>query len=235
MPNPTTFYFALPQANRPAFVPLVEEVHPNFTWLTQNRSRSRGRDVFAAIDTVVIHATAGWATQHAVDAWRTATASAHWIVPDEDEPQHGHFIWATVAEAKAAYHVSADPNADLGPGNVNNRSLGIEIVNTQDVQSYQDSYSPWQITSAAQIVLYAWAKYRNLKHVISHARLQSGSRADPGRQFPWADFRDQVLTHSALGTRNPRVFAQHVPSPVKAARAAQALGKNPTYIGCCLP
>ncbi len=236
MPDPNDFYFALPADNKPPFVPLTEEVHADFTWLTQNRSRSRGRDVLEGVDTVVIHATAGWATQHAVDAWHNATASAHWIVPDEDEPQHGHFVWATVAEAKAAYHVSADPNADLGPGNVNNRSLGIEIVNTQDVQNYQDPYSAWQVTMAAQIVLYAWAKYPNMKHVISHARLQSHNRADPGRQFPWASFKEQVLTHSALGTRNPLVFTPHVLSPQSAAAVASARDKHGAkYVGCCLP
>lgn len=232
MPNPETFYFALPQNNRPAFVPLDEEVHSDFSWLTANRSRSRGQDVFQVIDTVVIHATAGWATQHAIDNWHVRAASAHWIVPDEDEPQHGHFVWATVAEAKAAYHVGAPNNADLGQGpNVNNRSLGIEIVNTQDVQNYQDPYSAWQVTMAARIVLYAWAKYPNLKHVISHARLDPNNRGDPGSQFPWASFKQQVLDHSALGKRNELVFATAELAPEKAARLAKA--KN--YVGCCLP
>jgi N-acetyl-anhydromuramyl-L-alanine amidase AmpD len=236
MPDPTTFYFPLPSESRPPFVPLQEEVHSSFEWLTQNRSRSRGRDPFSIIDTIVIHATAGWATQHAVDTWHERRASAHWIVPDEDEPQHGHFCWATVAEAKSAYHVSAGPNGDLGPGNVNDRSLGIEIVNTQGVQNYQDSYSAWQIAMTARIVLYAWAKYRNLKHVISHARLQpsgSNGRSDPGHQFPWEDFKEQVLSRSALPQRNPLVFEEHRPSAERSARMQQSRGKD--YVGCCLP
>ena len=234
MPNsPTSYYFSLPQNNRPRFVPIAEELHPDFGWLTRNRARSRGRDVFEVIDTVVIHATAGWATQHAVDAWRQRQASAHWIIPDEDEPQHGHFVWATVAEAKAAYHVGAPNNADLGNGPaVNSRSLGIEIVNTQDVQQYTDPYSDWQVTMAAKIVLYAWAKYPNLKHVISHAKLDPNRRGDPGRQFPWANFRDQVLTHSALGDRNPLVFAP-LPKAVASRLAAAASARG--YVGCCLP
>jgi N-acetylmuramoyl-L-alanine amidase len=209
--NPSTFHFTLPSTNRPTIVSLNEQVHPGFSWLTANRSRSRGGDVFNVIDTVVVHATAGWASQHAVDAWHAVKASAHWIIPDEDEPQHGQFVWATVAEAKAAYHVRDTINTGgtvLGAGpNVNNRSLGIEIVNTQDVQDYTDPYSPWQVTMAARIVLYAWAKYPNLKHVISHGKLDPTRRADPGKQFPWADFKEAVLSHSALPEPNVLMFS----------------------------
>jgi N-acetylmuramoyl-L-alanine amidase len=166
------------------------------------------------IDTVVVHATAGFATQHAVDTWRVRSASAHWIIPDENEPQHGQFVWATVAEAKAAIHVrnSIDVNATvLGSGpKVNRRSLGIEIVNTQDVEDYSDPYSAWQVKMAAQIVLYAWAKYPRMKHVISHAKLDPTRRGDPGKQFPWADFKEAVLTHSALPAPHPVLFEEPV-------------------------
>ena len=214
MANPKSFHFRLPPRQRPPFVPLKEELHPSFHWLTENRSRSRGRDVYRVIDTIVLHATAGYATQHAVDTWRTVKASAHWIVPDENEPQHGHFVWATVAEAKAAYHVgNVDYEPHLGAGtNVNNRSLGIEIVNTQNVQDYEDPYSEWQINATANIVLYAWSKYPNLKHVISHAKLDPRRRSDPGKNFPWQQFKEQVLTHSVLGKRNPLVSAAFTPS-----------------------
>lgn len=227
MSNPSSFYFTLPSNNRPNFAPLNEEVHLDFTWLTSNRARSRTRDVFNAIDTVVIHATAGFATQHAVDNWHERVASAHWIIPDEDEPQHGHFVWATVAEAKAAFHVRDSINVSetvIGSGlNVNNRSLGIEVVNTQDVQNYRDPFSSWQVDMTARIVLYAWAKYPNLKHVISHAKLDPGRRADPGSQFPWETFKDAVLSHSVLSSRNPLVFeTTSRPRPDKAD-------------GCCIP
>ncbi len=220
MANPKTFHFRLPKNQRPPFIPLQEELHPSFLWLTENRARSRGRDVYTVIDTIVLHATAGYATQHAVDTWMQHKASAHWIIADENEPQHGHFVWATVAEAKAAYHVgNVDYETHLGAGvNVNNRSLGIEIVNTQNVEGYTDSYSQWQINAAANIVLYAWAKYPNLKHVISHAKLDPNRRSDPGKNFPWKHFKEQVLSHSVLGKRNPLVTASYSPpEPVEYA------------------
>ena len=213
MANPQTYHFTLPHDNQPPFVPLEEEVHSSFQWLTRNRARSRGRDVFDVIDTIVVHATAGYATQHAVDTWKQRKASAHWIVPDEDEPQHGNFIWATVAEAKAAYHVgNVNYEPHLGAGtNVNNRSLGIEIVKTQNVQNFSDPFSNWQVAAAARIVLYAWAKYPNLKHVISHAKLDPSRRSDPGNNFPWDVFKNHVLTHSVLRARNPLVTTAYTP------------------------
>lgn len=203
--NPTTFHFMLPPIHRPQFAPLKEELHPAFGWLTKNRARSRRRDVFESIDTIVIHATAGFATEHAVDTWKERKVSAHWIIPDENEAEHGHFIWATVAEAKAAYHVgSVDYEQILGEGpNVNDRSLGVELVNTQNVEYYRDPYSLWQIDMLARIVLYAWAKYPNLKHVISHAKLDPVRRSDPGENFPWEVFKHKVLSHSVLDERHP--------------------------------
>ncbi|CAB3947225.1 hypothetical protein LMG6001_01462 [Achromobacter insolitus] len=213
--NPKNFHFVLPAEKRPSFSPLNEEVHPEFGWLTANRSRSRGADVFAVIDTIVVHATAGYATQHAIDNWKARKASAHWIVPDEDEPQHGHFVWSVVAEAKAAFHVGdVDYRPHLGQGpNVNNRSLGIEIVNTQDVQNYKDPYSDWQVEATAQIITYAWSKYPNLKHVISHAKLDPNRRSDPGSNFPWPKLEDLVLSHTAVAQRNPLVFAAYAGAP----------------------
>ncbi len=211
--NPKVYHFELPRNDKTPFVPIKEEVHLAFQWLTRNRSRSRGRDVFEVIDTIVIHATAGYATQHVIDTWRSRKASAHWLVPDDNEPQHNNFVWATVAEAQAAYHVGAvDYEPHIGRGtNVNNRSLGVEIVNTQDVQNYTDPFSTWQVKAAAQIILYAWSKYPNMKHVISHAKLEPTRRSDLGSNFPWDNFKKLVLSHSALGIRDPLVNANYTP------------------------
>jgi|GEM_PF-594476 len=233
--KPDTFHFTLPKDRRPVFIPLTEELHPTFGWLTKNRARSRRRDVFEAIDTVVIHATAGYAAQHTVATWKDSKASAHWVIPDENEAEHGHFIWATVAEAKAAYHVGdVDYASILGQGpNVNDRSLGVELVNTQNVQYFRDPYSQWQIDMLARIVLYAWAKYPNLRHVIFHAKLDPSRRSDPGENFPWSAFKHQVLTHSALEERHPQVVAA---DPSSSSRSVSNKMSLPFVSGnCCEP
>ncbi|MEO6027582.1 MAG: N-acetylmuramoyl-L-alanine amidase [Candidatus Binatia bacterium] len=193
--------------------------------MTKNRARARGGDVYERIDVVVVHATAGFATQHAIDTWKTKKASAHWIVPDENEPQHGNFVWAVVGEAKAAFHVGAvdyAPHIGAGP-NANNRSLGIEIVNTQNVQNFEDPYSSWQVEATAKIITYAWAKYPNLNHVISHAKLDPTRRDDPGTNFPWSKLEELVLSHAMVPATNPLVTTPHVPN-------APAAGAS-----CCVP
>ena len=66
-------------------------------------------------------------------------------------------------------------------------------MNSQEVQDYRDQFSDWQVKATAQIVRYCWAKYPNLKYVVSHAKLDPSRRDDPGKNFPWADFKSLVL------------------------------------------
>ena len=228
MARASDYYFSLPQKDRPAPFPLNEQRVPDYQWYDANRARARGGHPINKITTVVIHATAGFATQHALDAWRNARASAHWIVPDEDEPQHGKFVWSVVSESLAAFHVlDSKTHRDLGNVlRVNDYSLGIEIVNTQNVQNYTDPYSDWQVEQTAILVRYCWAKYPNLKHVISHARIDPRRRGDPGPNFPWPRFKQLVLT-----SRNdpvPIALARFV----KPAADFPALGSKAVG-GCC--
>ncbi|WP_411994528.1 N-acetylmuramoyl-L-alanine amidase [Agarivorans sp. DSG3-1] len=227
MDDPRNYYFELPGGAQPKFSPLNERCHQSYGWLSKHRARSRRSDVLDGVDTLVIHATAGYATQHAVDTWKVRKASAHWIVPDENEPQHGHFVWATVAEAKAAYHVRDTielPEFLTGNRNINNRSLAIEVVNTQDVEGFSDPYSEWQIQHTANIVLHAWSKYPNLKHIVSHAKLDPTRRKDPGSNFPWMRFRECVLNHR-LGVLTDPLLIPPAASPIP----------SDTNLDCCCP
>lgn len=226
MSDPKNYYFSLSPNDRPDPIRLPERRVPDYRWYDRHRSRSRGRHPVNGVTTVVVHATAGWATQHALDRWKEVRASAHWIVPDEDEPQHGEFVWAVVSESLAAYHVrDSKTHPDVGNRlRVNDWSVGIEIVNTQDVQNYRDPYSDWQLGITAQIVRYCWAKYPNLEHVTSHARLDPARRSDPGSNFPWSRFEALVKS----GTSDPAVEALAAKvTPTSAFPALRAGG------GCC--
>lgn len=204
-PNPNKYFFKLPETPRPEPLRLMEERVPGYQWYDQHRATTRIYHPINGVEAVVIHATSGFATQHALDAWHSASASAHWIVPDEDEPQHGQFVWSVVSESLAAWHVlNSVSNPDLGnKQKTNHWSLGIEIVNSQEVQDYRDQFSDWQVKATAQIVRYCWAKYPNLKYVVSHAKLDPSRRDDPGKNFPWADFKALVLSDASDPPRNP--------------------------------
>jgi len=197
MADPRKFILQLPADRRPARISLPEVLIPDIDWFNARRAVKRRYDPVMGIEGIVVHATAGSTSGGALQHWRTESpASAHWIVPAEREQTHGQSIIACVYEARAANHTKdrvSNPAVNRGRANVDHWTLGIEIVNRQDLDQYTDPYSDWQIAMAAQIVRYCWAKYPNLKWVFSHASIDPGNRADPGRQFPWDGFCQQVL------------------------------------------
>ncbi|MFQ5563598.1 MAG: N-acetylmuramoyl-L-alanine amidase [Parvularculaceae bacterium] len=194
MPDPRQYQFDLFPDDRPEPVALAEEWYPGIRETWAGSTSRRIYDPIFGVRAVVIHATAGASSEGAVSVMRAGKASFHWLVPDEDEAQHGAFAWACAPEARAAWHVrNAVSHPDVWAGNkrTNHFSLGVEIVNRAVVA---DAFSDWQVDMAAQIVRYAWAKYPNLRHVVSHAKLDPERRTDPGAHFPWENFRTRVLT-----------------------------------------
>ncbi|MHA7872231.1 MAG: N-acetylmuramoyl-L-alanine amidase, partial [Hyphococcus sp.] len=134
MANPREFFLALPTGAAPAPFSAPEQVYPDIHWYNRHRASNRMVHNVNGVEAVVIHATAGGSSQSALSWWKAphgARASAHWIVPGEEEPAHGRFAWAVVYEALAAWHVrngATHPRLG-GRARVNHWSLGIEIVN----------------------------------------------------------------------------------------------------------
>lgn len=223
MPDPRSYYFRLPKSKRPSEIVLNDPWYPGVEPYWPNCTTKRSVDPIEGIVAVVIHATAGSSSAGAVSVMKKPTdpASFHWLVPDEDEPQHGQFVWACVPEAKAAWHVrNAVSDADVNDGEkrVNHWSLGIEVVNLQK----NDPFSAWQVEATARIVRYCWAKYPNLQHVVSHAKLDPTRRSDPGVEFDWERFKSLVLTSPV----------ETVPELVAAAIPLGSLRARSTP-GCC--
>ncbi len=212
------YHFNLPKKGRPADAAFPETWYPGVQPYWPNCTTKRSGDPILGIKAVIIHATAGASSAGAISVMKKkeSPASFHWLIPDEDEAQHGQLVWACVPETYAAWHVrnaASHPDINNGEKRVNHWSLGIEVVNTQA----NDSFSDWQLRVTAQIVRYCWAKYPNLVHVVSHAKLDPTRRSDPGAAFPWAQFKQLVLTS---GNDNvPAAVLNAVPlSKVKAAK-----------------
>lgn len=198
MADPKNYHFDLNPADRPANASLDEQWYPGVQGAALTASSSRIYDPIEGIRAVIIHATAGGSSSGAASVIFDGKASFHWLVPDEDEPQHGNFVWATCHEARAAWHVrnsASHPQIWGGRGKVNHYSMGIEVVNRQ---SSSDDFSDWQVEATAQIVRYCWSKYPNLRHVVSHAKLDPARRSDPGTLFPWEKFKGLVLTKQTV-------------------------------------
>jgi N-acetylmuramoyl-L-alanine amidase len=194
MADPRSYHFTLPKSRRPGEVTLVEPWYPGVQPFWPHCTTRRSVDPILGVVAVVIHATAGSSSAGAVSVLKRAegAASFHWLVPDEDEPQHGQLVWACVPEALAAWHVrnaASHPDVNGGARRVNHWSLGIEVVNAQ----VDDAFSEWQLEATARIVRYCWAKYPNMTHVVSHAKLDPTRRSDPGAHFDWDRFRHLVL------------------------------------------
>jgi N-acetyl-anhydromuramyl-L-alanine amidase AmpD len=218
MANPKEYQFDLPTTGRPALFTLEETFFPGIQASWPNCTRKRSVHPIEGIRAIIIHATAGSSSEGAISVMHAGTASFHWLVPDENEEQHGKLVWACAPESLAALHVrntKSHPKVNGGATRVNHWSLGIEIVNSQKTS---DLYSDWQVAMTARIVRFCWAKYPNLTHVVSHARLDPGRRTDPGSQFPWDAFKQQVLNGAAD----------------RAPRAALSIPDAADATGCCL-
>lgn len=193
--KPDQYIFKLDPGKRPPLERLPEKVIADIGWYNSNRASARRFHPVDGIEGVVLHATAGGSSGGALSWWKQpggSAASAHWIIPGEQEPEHGKSVIAVVYEALAAWHVRNDksnPKVNGGKAFVNHWTLGIEIVNRQ---TGGDPYSKWQVDVTAELVRYCWAKYPNLKWVFSHAAVDPQRRVDPGPQFPWADFEARV-------------------------------------------
>jgi N-acetyl-anhydromuramyl-L-alanine amidase AmpD len=211
MSDPKKYQFDLPANGKPHDVVLNEVWYPGIQQYWEGSTTKRIHDPILGIKAVVIHATAGSSSSGAVSVMKDGKASFHWLVPDENEQQHGQIVWACAPEARAAWHVRnscSHPDVNGGANKINHWSLGIEVVNTQ----INDPFSDWQIEATAQIIRYCWAKYPNLVHVVSHAKLDPERRSDPGKSFPWTRFKQLVLSGGNDGIPAVAASAPHASS-----------------------
>lgn len=195
--DPKDYFFELPTEGRPNPHYLYQFWYPGVQSSWAGSTSPRAHDPIFGVQAVVIHATAGSSSFGAMSVMKGGGASWHWLVPDENEKAYGKFAWACAPEARAAWHVQNSkfhPRLNGGRKRINHWSLGIEVVNAQ---SETDTFSDWQLKKTAEIVRYAWAKYPNLKYVVSHAMMDPERRTDPGMNFDWEGFRALVVDGAA--------------------------------------
>lgn len=130
------------------------------------------RPADAIIDTVVLHATTTQTWQEAVRFFLKPSdgVSAHYTVA-----RNGR-VFAHVPEEKRAWHAGVSRMPD-GRENVNDFSIGIELVNLNDGE---DPYGPEQIEALRALLLGIYRRHPIL-HLTSHAAVAfpPGRSSDP--------------------------------------------------------
>lgn len=139
-------------------------------------ARPRG----APVDTLVLHYT-GMASAEAALARLTdpaAKVSAHWCIGEDGT------LWRLVPEHRRAWH--AGRSLWRGRPAVNDRSIGIELVNPGHALGYR----PFPRAQMDALIALAHAILSRHpippRNVVAHADVAPLRRADPGELFDWA-------------------------------------------------
>ena len=140
-----------------------------------------------AIDMLVLHYTGMPTAREALDRLCDAQAkvSAHYVV-DEDGT-----IYQLVAEENRAWH--AGVSAWRGHSNINQRSIGIEIVN----RGHEFGYHPFpgeQMKSVATMCKGIVSRHAIPKrNVVGHSDVAPARKEDPGELFDWEGLAAQGI------------------------------------------
>jgi len=138
------------------------------------------RPAGVAIDTLILHYTGMKTAQAALSRLcdPEAKVSAHYLV-DEDGS-----VFLLVPEAKRAWH--AGVSSWRGETNINDRSIGIELVNP----GHEFGYRPFpEKQMAALIPLLREILARHpipQSRVLGHSDVAPGRKTDPGELLDWA-------------------------------------------------
>ena len=130
---------------------------------------------------IILHYTAG----NRDSSLKTLTeneVSAHYLVSDDkSEP-----VYSLVDENKRAWH--AGVSDWKGRNNLNDTSIGIEIVNGGDVSGTFVPYKDFQIKEVAVLVKYLADKYEiPATNILGHSDIAPQRKSDPGPLFPWKE------------------------------------------------
>ena len=157
---------------------------------------------------LVIHYTTGnWSDS--LDALTKGQVSAHYLIPEKHDPSfvEGDLaVYRLVDEQQRAWH--AGVSAWQGRENINDQSIGIELVNRArcvyeplswpeqplsasqfDAQSFclYPSFDQQQISLLIDLATDILTRYPNIDptSVVGHSDIQLGNKQDPGPHFPW--------------------------------------------------
>jgi len=131
------------------------------------------------IDTLVLHYTGMKTAQAALDRLRdpAAKVSSHYVV-DEDGA-----VFRLVPEQRRAYH--AGVSYWRGHTGLNDRSIGVEIVNPGHEWGYRD-FPVLQLAAVCDLCLEILSRHPiPQRNVVAHSDVAPDRKEDPGERFDW--------------------------------------------------
>lgn len=134
-----------------------------------------------AVDTLVLHYTGMVSAEAALRRLTDpqARVSAHWCVGEDGT------LWRLVPEARRAWH--AGVSAWRGRRSVNDRSIGIELVNPGHEHGCRP-FPPAQMEAVVDLARAIQARHPIEPHnVVAHSDVAPARRQDPGELFDWAE------------------------------------------------
>ena len=147
------------------------------------------------IQFIVVHYTA---TDNlgSIKELTSSRVSSHFLVLDEEDNK----IYSLVPLEQRAWHAGA--SSFRGRTNINDTSVGIEIVSDGIAKEYRNNpyplydhyveFKPIQIEKTAQIIKYVAEKYNiPAKNIVAHSDIAPGRKKDPGAKFPWKELYDK--------------------------------------------
>lgn len=129
------------------------------------------------IDTVVLHSSFNnqggdrYSVEKVISIWERYGVAPHFVID-----RKGNIV-QLVSEHDIAYHAGVSEMKD-GRKNVNDFSLGVEILNAED-----DTYTEAQYTAVNNLVAHLKKTYP-IKHVVGHDDIAPGRKTDPWN-FDW--------------------------------------------------
>jgi N-acetylmuramoyl-L-alanine amidase len=154
------------------------------------------------IDMIILHYTGMRTAQEAIDRLRdpAARVSSHYVV-DEDG-----FVRRLVAEERRAWH--AGTSYWRGHRGLNDRSIGIEMVNPGHEWGYRD-FPVLQLAGVCDLCLALLSRHPvPARNIVGHSDVAPERKEDPGERFDWEQLARNgvgLFPRDApdLGTGNP--------------------------------
>jgi N-acetylmuramoyl-L-alanine amidase len=140
------------------------------------------------IDILILHYTGTQTAQAAIDRLRdpAARVSCHYVV-DEDGSMLG-----MVPEERRAWHAGA--SYWRGHTELNDRSIGIELVNPGHESGYRD-FPVLQLAAVCDLCLSILSRHPiPARNIVGHSDVAPERKQDPGERFEW-----QALAQNGVG------------------------------------